>query len=323
MSAGQSQRSVASSTRRRQEAELAAAEERERAAAETAAAAARASRLAAAELAAARAEAEAAAAANAARAAAAEVEALRGSIGSSISADDTADADLELLEREAARARAAQWAAAHAHERGGSPDRRGRAGGAPGGGAHGGGAPGAAAHAHERGGSPDRRGRAGGAPGGGAHGGGAPGGGAHGNGGGRVDGERGLHRQRGSLSPDRYRGYHGLQAVVRDVGPGGGWPTLTKTNYVEWAAVMRVKLQVRHMWEAVRYGDVDYDLDRRALDGLIGAVPPEMQFSLTNKRTTKGGLGCYRCGTHRQRPRPQVHTAGTSQGVGEPGLQAR
>ena len=66
-----------------------------------------------------------------------------------------------------------------------------------------------------------------------------------------------------ALSPDRYRGYHRLQAVVRDVGPSSGWPTLTKTNYVEWAAVMRVKLQVRHMWEAVRYGDVDYDLDRR------------------------------------------------------------
>ena len=108
MSAGQSQRSVASSTRRRQEVELAAAEERERAAA-------RASRLAAAELAAAREEAEAAAAANAARAAATEVEALRGSIGSSISADDTVDADLELLEREAARARAAQWVMDKSH----------------------------------------------------------------------------------------------------------------------------------------------------------------------------------------------------------------
>ena len=60
-----------------------------------------------------------------------------------------------------------------------------------------------------------------------------------------------------ALSPDLYHGYHGLQAVVRDIGPGGGWPTLTKTNYVEWAAVMRVKLLVRHMWEAVRYGDVD------------------------------------------------------------------
>jgi hypothetical protein len=39
----------------------------------------------------------------------------------------------------------------------------------------------------------------------------------------------------------------------------------------EWAAVMRVRLQVRHMWEAVRYGDVDYHEDRRALDALIAA----------------------------------------------------
>ena len=34
-----------------------------------------------------------------------------------------------------------------------------------------------------------------------------------------------------ALSPDRYRVYHGLQAVVRDVGPGGGWPILTKTTF--------------------------------------------------------------------------------------------
>jgi hypothetical protein len=86
------------------------------------------------------------------------------------------------------------------------------------------------------GGSPDRRGRAGG----------------------WVDGDRGLYRRRGSPSPYRYHGHHGIQAIVRDVGPGGGWPTLTKTNYVEWAAVMRVRLQVRHMWEAIRYGDVHY-----------------------------------------------------------------
>jgi hypothetical protein len=49
-----------------------------------------------------------------------------------------------------------------------------------------------------------------------------------------------------------------MVAILRDVGAGGGWPTLTKTNYVKWAAVMRVRLQVRHMWEAVRYDNVDY-----------------------------------------------------------------
>jgi hypothetical protein len=41
------------------------------------------------------------------------------------------------------------------------------------------------------------------------------------------------------------------------------------------------------MWEAVQYGDVNYYEDRRALDALIVAVPPEMQFSLSKKWTTK------------------------------------
>jgi hypothetical protein len=41
------------------------------------------------------------------------------------------------------------------------------------------------------------------------------------------------------------------------------------------------------MWEAVRYGDVDYYEDRRVLDAFITEVPPEMQFSLSKKRTAK------------------------------------
>jgi hypothetical protein len=219
MSEGQSRRSVASSVQHQQEAEVAAAEERERAAAETAATAARAARLAMAELAAARAEVEAAAAADAARAAAAELKTLRASsTGNSVSADDDRDNEFKLA-REAAREQAAQWEAAHPQGCcGGSLDERGRPGGAPGRGARRGRVP-------DGGGSPDRRGRAGG----------------------WVDGDRSLYRRRGSPSPDRYHGHHGIQAIVRDVGPGGGWPTLIKTNYVEWAAVMRVRLQVRHM----------------------------------------------------------------------------
>jgi hypothetical protein len=62
---------------------------------------------------------------------------------------------------------------------------------------------------------------------------------------------------------------------------------LSGTNYVEWTAVMRVRLQVRHMWEAVRYGDIDYYKDQWALDALIAAVPSEMQFSLSKKQTAK------------------------------------
>jgi hypothetical protein len=211
---GQSQRSVSLSAQHRQEAEVAAAEERERAAAETAATAARATRLAMAELVAARAEVEAAATVDAARAAAIELKALRASsTDNSVSADNDRDNELKLA-REVVREQAAQWAAAHPQgRRGGSPDGRGLTGGAPGGGARGG-------HVPDGGDSPDRRGRAGG----------------------WVDGDRGLYRRRGSPSPDRYHDHHGIHAIVRDVGPGGGWPTLTKTNYIEWAAVMRIQL---------------------------------------------------------------------------------
>jgi hypothetical protein len=170
-----------------------------------------------AELAAARAEVEAAAATDAARAAATELKALRAnSTDSSVSTDDDRDNELKLA-REAAWEQAAQWAAAQGR-RGRSPDWRGRVSGAPGGGACGGRVP-------DGSGSPDRRG------------------GTRG----WVDGDRGLYRRCGSPSPDRYHGHHEIQAIVRDVGPSGGWPTLTKTNYVEWAVVMRVRLQVRHM----------------------------------------------------------------------------
>jgi hypothetical protein len=48
-----------------------------------------------------------------------------------------------------------------------------------------------------------------------------------------VDGDHDIYRRRGSPSLDMYHGHHVIQAIVRDVDPGGGWPTLTKINYVE------------------------------------------------------------------------------------------
>jgi hypothetical protein len=65
---------------------------------------------------------------------------------------------------------------------------------------------------------------------------------------------------------------------------------------------MRVRLQVQHMWEAVQYGDVDYYEDRWTLDALIAAVPPEMQFSLSKKRTSKeawDAIATARIGSYR------------------------
>jgi hypothetical protein len=68
--------------------------------------------------------------------------------------------------------------------------------------------------------------------------------------------------------------------------------------------MMRIRLQVRHMWEAVRYGDVDYYEDRQVLDALIAAVPPEMQFSLFKKWSAKeacDAIATARIGSDRAR----------------------
>jgi hypothetical protein len=67
---------------------------------------------------------------------------------------------------------------------------------------------------------------------------------------------------------------------------------------------MSVRLQVRHMWEVVRYGDVDYYEDRRVLDALIAAVSSKMQFSLFKKRTAKeawDAIAAARIGSDRTR----------------------
>jgi hypothetical protein len=60
---------------------------------------------------------------------------------------------------------------------------------------------------------------------------------------------------------------------------------LTKTNYTEWSMMMKVKLQARHMWDAVRYGDADFTDDRRTLEALLAAVLPELAPTITNKVT--------------------------------------
>jgi hypothetical protein len=68
--------------------------------------------------------------------------------------------------------------------------------------------------------------------------------------------------------------------------------------------VMKVKMQVRRMWDAVRYSDADFDEDQRALEALLAAVPTEMHSSLANKRTTKDAwdaIAAARIGNDRAR----------------------
>jgi hypothetical protein len=58
------------------------------------------------------------------------------------------------------------------------------------------------------------------------------------------------------------------------VAPPRNFPVLTKTNYYDWAALMRVMLQVRGLWDTVIVGMTDYMEDRLALEVITKAVPP-------------------------------------------------
>jgi hypothetical protein len=48
-----------------------------------------------------------------------------------------------------------------------------------------------------------------------------------------------------------------IQQVIWEVGGGSSYPTLTKTNYPDWAFLMKVKLWVRGLWSTVDKGCED------------------------------------------------------------------
>jgi uncharacterized membrane protein YgcG len=75
--------------------------------------------------------------------------------------------------------------------------------------------------------------------------------------------------------------------VIREVGGGSSYPTLTKTNYSDWALLMKVKLKVRGLWSVIEFGGGDHQEDMMTLDVLSSAVPPEMVSAVASKDTTK------------------------------------
>jgi hypothetical protein len=46
-----------------------------------------------------------------------------------------------------------------------------------------------------------------------------------------------------------------VERVVEKSTVGIVYPMLTRMNYMEWSAVMRVNLQAAGLWEAIQYGD--------------------------------------------------------------------
>jgi cyclopropane fatty-acyl-phospholipid synthase-like methyltransferase len=77
------------------------------------------------------------------------------------------------------------------------------------------------------------------------------------------------------------------RVALERVASAGNFSVLTKTNYYDWTALMRVMLQARGMWDAVIVGTTDYTEDRLALKVIAKAVPPERTGSIASKPSTK------------------------------------
>ncbi|WVZ84977.1 hypothetical protein U9M48_031942 [Paspalum notatum var. saurae] len=102
------------------------------------------------------------------------------------------------------------------------------------------------------------------------------------------DGNRGRRasrqpREQPSRSPTRPRV---VVKTVREVG-GTQFPLLTRTNYGEWATVMKVMLKARGLWRVVQDGTDDEQEDQMAMEAILKGVPPEYVTTLGSKDSAK------------------------------------
>ncbi|CAA0839612.1 cysteine-rich RLK (RECEPTOR-like protein kinase) 8 [Striga hermonthica] len=77
-----------------------------------------------------------------------------------------------------------------------------------------------------------------------------------------------------------------IHRTVRDVG-GANWPVLTRTNYGEWAVLMKVNLHARKLWRAIEEGTEDEEEDCAAMEAILSVVPHEYVKSLGTKDSAK------------------------------------
>ena len=74
--------------------------------------------------------------------------------------------------------------------------------------------------------------------------------------------------------------------TVREVS-GTSWPTMTRTNYGEWAVTMKVKLRARRLWNAIDKGTDNEEYDMSTLKAILAVVPAEYSEPLGVKSSTK------------------------------------
>ena len=78
--------------------------------------------------------------------------------------------------------------------------------------------------------------------------------------------------------------------MVKEAGGSSNYPI---NNYEQWAVMMRIKLQARGLWDAIKHGTVDYVEDRMALEAMCSGILPEMYTIVWNKKTAKMAWDCF------------------------------
>jgi len=134
-------------------------------------------------------------------------------------------------------------------------------------------------------------------------------------------------RRRVSQSPAPRRGRRGrgeviVERVVKEQTSGAiQYPMLTRSNYQEWALLMKVNLQAAGLWHAVEPEEgeevlIEYREDRLAMAAILRSVPSEMLGSLARKRTARSAwaavktvrVGWTECG----RPTPSTYSGNSA-----------
>jgi hypothetical protein len=78
-----------------------------------------------------------------------------------------------------------------------------------------------------------------------------------------------------------------IHRITKEVSSSAKFPVLMKTNYIDWATLMRLMLQARGLCIAVSMGTDDYTEDHMALEVIAKVVPTEMIGSIATKATAK------------------------------------
>ncbi|WVZ80484.1 hypothetical protein U9M48_027954 [Paspalum notatum var. saurae] len=91
----------------------------------------------------------------------------------------------------------------------------------------------------------------------------------------------------GGLGGERDGGGLVIHRVTKEISSSGNFPTLTRTNYYDWVALMHVMRQARGLWPPVMLGTDDVTEDRMALEVLSKAVPAEMMGTIASKPSAK------------------------------------